>query len=365
MNSLRDALIKNPVSESAGSRSSSAFDYQKDWALAKLIEYHINGEDYVFIFEFHDDVVVLNSEGNPGQADFFQIKTSRNKNWTIGRLTKKDKKSDGSFKLSILGKLYKHKIDFSGQVVKLHFVTDSFFTFNSDSDIFWLNEVNDKDKKQLKNKVKQEHKELNDLDIDDLCFHHSGITLEEHETYIKGKLHDLFAAFFGDNHNISVTAWYKTITGEIKKKNNYPPNNVKSFDDLLRNKCITKSKITEFIEEIKNNKRIELSWDIIQQELIKDDYPTYKLINLKNCWQQFSIERLDSTNVILERLIKFIDNQFRSINLSGTNIQSILGQIYTAYLNNFSNKSTAISEDYVNAIILWKYCERAEIQKIN
>ena len=74
MSSFQETLLETPR-ENAGSRSSNRFDFQKNWAICKLLELHQNNEDYVLILDLHEDVIILDSSNNPKCADFFQVKT--------------------------------------------------------------------------------------------------------------------------------------------------------------------------------------------------------------------------------------------------------------------------------------------------
>ncbi|MBN1409127.1 MAG: DUF4297 domain-containing protein [Calditrichaceae bacterium] len=354
---LFEELVLKPVAESAGSFSAKAFDYQKNWALAKLLQYHKDGKDYVFAFEFHDDIIVFDSEINPSAVEFFQVKTSRGKNWTIHRLTQQQKAKDGSLKFSILGKLFQHKIDFRNNKTYLNFVTDAFFSFKLDGNLFWFNELEDANKKDIRDKMNSEISNLLNKDFDDLCFQHSEISLDGHETYILGKLQEFFTYYFGDNHNVPVNAWYKTITDEIRQKNNNSPTDIKNIDDLLRNKCISKSNIEKFLNDIKATRNIKPVWNAVESTLINLNYPTRKLISLRNEWNKYSIDCLDNTNNYLIKLADQIAKEISKLNLDDINIVELIDYVYTNIENIIIDEYSHLKTDYVKAIILWKYCE--------
>ena len=110
---LKEKLITIPQREKSGEDSESAFAYQKNWAFYHLLKLHINNDNYVFVFEFHDDILLLDSI-EPTNITFIQIKKSDNKAWTISRLLKKDANT-----LSILGKLFIHCKNFNGEKIFL------------------------------------------------------------------------------------------------------------------------------------------------------------------------------------------------------------------------------------------------------
>ncbi|WP_368157654.1 dsDNA nuclease domain-containing protein [Aeromonas sp. R10-2] len=73
---LAEALVDIPQSERGGEIAQRGFDYQACWALSEMLEYELNGKNYVFIFEYHDDVLILDDHSTPPK---FDICTSKNK----------------------------------------------------------------------------------------------------------------------------------------------------------------------------------------------------------------------------------------------------------------------------------------------
>lgn len=53
---LKDEILQIEP-ELSGAVSSDAFDYQKDWAICKLIELHEQGSDYAVVFEYHEEII--------------------------------------------------------------------------------------------------------------------------------------------------------------------------------------------------------------------------------------------------------------------------------------------------------------------
>jgi len=76
------------------------------------------------LFDFHDDLAVLDNNENPSEIDFFQIKSKDRGNWTTANLIKKEKKDN----LSLVGKLYFNKIKFREYVRSLNIISNA--TFN-------------------------------------------------------------------------------------------------------------------------------------------------------------------------------------------------------------------------------------------
>lgn len=78
---LAETLVSIPQSERGGEIAQRGFDYQTCWALSQMLEYELDEKNYVFIFEYHDDVLILDDEVSPTQLTFAQVKT-REKHWT-------------------------------------------------------------------------------------------------------------------------------------------------------------------------------------------------------------------------------------------------------------------------------------------
>ena len=72
---LVEALVRIPQSERGGEIAQRGFDYQTCWALSQMLEYELNGKNYVFIFEYHDDILILDDAISPEELTFAQVKT--------------------------------------------------------------------------------------------------------------------------------------------------------------------------------------------------------------------------------------------------------------------------------------------------
>ena len=124
-----DKLARTKPKENAGSRSSNRFEYQINWGLNLLLKMEEANEDYIMILDYHDDIVVCNSDSGSEYIDFYQIKTNISNMWTLGGLVgdnknKMESSSNPDFGLSIIAKLISHVIQFEDSR-KLYFVTNS------------------------------------------------------------------------------------------------------------------------------------------------------------------------------------------------------------------------------------------------
>jgi len=177
MMKLKENIINQKPREKAGSTSSSRFDYQKDWSLCQLLEYHNSESDYLFIFDYHEDLLILNSETNPDKISFYQIKGNKSTNWTTDRLIKSEKDKNGNPLLSILGKLYECKNKFELETKSLNFVSNTRFNIKLNNGLTGISkneiciiEIADKDKKKIKDKLVNELSINNNPIFEDITF---------------------------------------------------------------------------------------------------------------------------------------------------------------------------------------------------
>ncbi|MGV7218611.1 dsDNA nuclease domain-containing protein [Bradyrhizobium sp. UFLA05-112] len=125
--SFADRLVAEPQREKSGETGAQRYDYQALWGLTLVFAHHGTSSDYAISFEFHDDIVLLNSSSAPSQASFYQVKTKSKGHWTLTELTsRKKRKNDPNNGLlpSHAGKLYSNYDIFPSETNKLAFVSN-------------------------------------------------------------------------------------------------------------------------------------------------------------------------------------------------------------------------------------------------
>lgn len=168
---LAEALLKTEQNERGGEVAQRGFDFQSCWAVSHMLEYELKGQDYVFLFEYHDDILVLDSDILPNKATFIQVKT-KEKAWNLSDLINKRKNKPVSF----VGKLFKHKKNFIGLQTELTFVTNAYFNFDS-RNVFLANEINLKDQVNIQKKVMEQVDFGEPINLGDLTFLTSDLSL--------------------------------------------------------------------------------------------------------------------------------------------------------------------------------------------
>ncbi|WP_414158660.1 dsDNA nuclease domain-containing protein [Pseudomonas sp. BNK-45] len=86
------AILNDPeINEIGGENNNEGVDYARYWAMALLVEMETKKTpDYVLLFEYLQDVAVLDKAEMPTAATLYQVKKKNKGNWSKSALTKKE-----------------------------------------------------------------------------------------------------------------------------------------------------------------------------------------------------------------------------------------------------------------------------------
>jgi Cap4, dsDNA endonuclease domain len=307
--SLSEKLILISCREKSGATSSNRFDYQKDWTIGKLIELHTTKSDYLIICDYHEDVVILDSEKNPSSGMFVQVKTDKTNSWTSNRLVKRKNGEDGELLNSILGKLTSTVQQFSKFNPEMAIVSNARFNFKlSDGtksltlDLVKLSELDDSELQKIDDAIKAE------CGIDkyhlsfECCFEVSDLSLQDHASHTKGKILK-FLEDIGHDKSANAAAIYRVLFDSVKNKTNIEAS-IADYQELLAKKGIGKSYIDKMIQTIASSKDVNEMWTLLQNALSQEGVSPVKLVKIKHDWEKFDIDRLDPLNEVILDLRK-------------------------------------------------------------
>lgn len=356
---LINKLMTLKPREEAGSKTSRKYRFQKDLSLFLLLEKHSALPDYLFIFDFHEDLVIFDSSTSPSKANFYQIKSKDgNANWTIRSLTSKEKG-----KLSILGKLYLNKIIFPDNTESLNFISNSKFSFKELKDKFDSKTLNlikgdnlhDDDISECNKKLVEEHKLSSDTDFEYYTkFHSTILSNSDSSTHCIGKLSTLINTINPANKINSELA-YKQVINEIsiKTENTVSTNPVESVAELITLKGITKRMFLKYLEEAGLYKSVEEEWTEIKQSLEVCGIGYKELMKYKTSWREMSATLIKESNSIpLQKLIDTIDILIKGGHKNGaiTQTMSLLDIINYTY----PKITTSVFDEYFTKCLIIK-----------
>jgi hypothetical protein len=251
---LAQQLLTVRPRERGGEVAQRGFDFQSCWAASYILEYELKGDNYVFLFEYHDDIVVLNDEISPSIANFIQVKVSEN-DWTLARLINQNKSNP----VSTVGKLFMHKQNFNGHSIELTFITNAYFKFDRRTVIFG-NELKDKDQAQIISKIKEQISSDITSELKDLKFVKTDLSMDDHSVHLVGKVNEFLEQYFSNGHKINSKALSEILVNECRKKSKLKSSNIKTFNELIQKKGIEKNFVTETLQNINNSASNEPNW---------------------------------------------------------------------------------------------------------
>ncbi|EKO3576717.1 DUF4297 domain-containing protein [Vibrio metschnikovii] len=306
---LAEALVSIPQSERGGEIAQRGFDYQTCWALSQMLEYELDEKNYVFIFEYHDDVLILDDEVSPTDLTFAQVKT-REKHWTASILSSTNKKP-----VSIIGKLFIHHKNFAEYSPKLLFVTNASFNLceeNGGKSCFGANEVKKEHQTSFKKAIKDQV-ELDDssIDLSVMRFVQSSLSLDDHITHLKGKLCDFLSKKFGDSTNLSVNALASLLEQACRDKSKVKSADIIDFSDLISRKGFSSEALNGVLDSLNVSNSLKPDWNKASRLFTELGKTSLQLIILQATFSQVCIELNQNTKnpstVYLEYAISLYD----------------------------------------------------------
>jgi len=364
--SLLDQIVQVAPREVSGSSSSNRSDYQQSWAFCLLLKLHRTGQDYLVFFDYHDDVVVLDSSSNPTAMDFYQVKTKKTGNWTATLLLKREKGANDKLLNSIAGKMYANKIAFPAAAKTLNFISNAQFSIkhkdnpNSPTVVagFELAELCRETLTEFSKTIQAEH----ELDYSPLCdiitkFSTDPLSLEAHVTHATGELANYLNGIKPDG-KFATASGQRAIATAIARKTNHERTPA-TKDELIEAKGITRAEFEEMLSTIVSHEDERERWQDIRHTLTTEQQPFGDIHRWQIEWKKYAVERMDFSNTVLmavQRAMKNIILDSRQENPSRT-----LRELVVDCMQRFDTKTqhapTPFSRDYLTAVILFEASE--------
>jgi len=357
---LASLIVATPPRENAGSRTTKQYDYQKDVSLHKLIEHYQKSTDFVFIFDFHDDLLIFDKENNPDKIEFFQIKSKHTGNITLNWL-----KSKGiDEKLSIVGKLYHNKVLFSDYAKSISIISNQPYNIDlkdpNESSLakfkIECKELSAESINLIKAAIQKEHGLPNPPSIEALFYlTRSKLSLEDSASHCSGSLSQLFHAL-NPNYSTNVELAYRSLFNEIRIKSAaiIGDSDQKSWEKLKQIKGITRKQFHQMLDKAGVYKSLEDAWKEIEGVLQADGMGYLEVKKLKADWRTVNARILsDSSNLPLNQLINEVDRVIAELKGSPRHQQSKLTELMKEGLDKLGDAiKPPFDTSFVKALIL-------------
>jgi hypothetical protein len=358
---LKEKIVTNKPREKSGSITSSRYDFQKDWSICKLIECHQTLIDYVIVFDWHEDLIIMDSESNPHTVSFYQIKGRKSGNWTVNDLIRSEKDKNNNLLLSIIGKLYDCKLKHSDETLSLNFVSNARFnvplsdkTRSLNKDNICIIELSKKEKEEISKKIIQEHNLNTNPIFEEITFLKVlDLSLNDSKTHTQGKITDFFDAIY-PGKKLNAPNIYRMIFDEVKRRVNYNKE-ILTYDDLLTNKSICKSQFERIIEATRIGKDNDEIWKKAESILLSNGLSFQKSQELKQSWNLLEVEMMNPNNSYLQKIIKEIKSVIEIAksdgSISNCNLLNTIESINKAFHDDYKIPRE-YNENFIKAIIL-------------
>lgn len=361
MNDLLERLVNIPQRETSGSQTSNRYDYQYHWSLLKLLEITQSFNDFLIIFEFCEDTIVLDSSIKPENIDFYQVKTKKQAkklNWVLSDITKKKKDSKEE---SIIEKLIDNYNKYGKNVRSINLVSNLPFKFNDKiiqaNSIIQLKELDeaciDKLKSQICAKCNKDNNNCDNKCLDIIYFNCSSLSIEKYESTLIGEL----AKFLLESKasNINPTALYKTLISEIKTKSKVE--NVNNVNELIKLKSFTKEEFYQKLKQYDEDCKLYNNWNSLDSSLVKL-YNLSKIKQIRKAFYRFKEDSLDSSNTYLEKVIANIrDLLADNINedFNDEDLKRFFDDVVENVINKLDVSKNTYDKDYILSIVIREY----------
>ncbi|MFB0863415.1 DUF4297 domain-containing protein [Paenibacillus oleatilyticus] len=360
---LRDLVVRNKPRETSGSRSANRFDFQKDWAILKLFELHQYKDDYLLVLDYHDDVMVLDSEYDPQSAAFYQLKTKDNGVWKLNDIIKAKKGKKGLLP-SIIGKLYDCKLTFPNHTLSLTLVSNACFEISlqnhagksTEKKSIRFTDIEQKDLNKIITAIKTEHALQNEPDFVEITFLEvTDLNIKDRETYMKGKLHEFLESMNPKNGKFRLSLIYNAIFGEVKRKNDYEWS-VSDFDEVKKHKGISRSQFQDMLSHFDIDDEFEQTWEEISKRLNSDKVDFKTILKLKAAWKELEIVQMDVANEYFQSQQLVIQEVLKEKNELPTPhlYQDLVESVYAEYRQR--EPKSMLDEYLIKATTLMEYC---------
>ena len=359
---IKELIIKSSIREDSGSTASSRLNYQKDWSICHLLEQHPSSKDYVYIFDFQDDLLILDSEEKPTLIRVFQIKTKESGEWTIKSLiaSRKNRKTQEQL-LSIIGKLYSSKIKYKDQLESLSFVTNTSYDIqlkdgsNSRKTLIINgNNLTEEDTKSINDAIIAEYKLTENPACENiLCLIMTDLSLKDHRGHTMGKLADFMEATNPGNYRIPLL--YRTLFDFVTKRTDYSGKLVKSYDDLLKNKSITRKDFEAILAKFiaTKDENYEKGWKSIETALSLNHFTVQEMQEYKTNYRLYTIEKFKN-NSLLNSLYAKIKQSYDKLIAGGklnVDLKTSLDLVLEEYKKDMIDQDL-YNDNYLKTIVL-------------
>ena len=360
--SFAEKLVQTPRREKSGETGYERYDYQASWGLALIFESHSDLDDYAIAFEFHDDIVRLNSSSAPTQARFYQVKTKLSGHWTLTSLSTQKRSKDGRSKLpSFIGKMHENYELFPDETERLSFVSNLPCEFiDAAATVCCFGDCDPEDFAKFLAKLKSERPSATEGTAKLMHFVRADLSLHDASAHLKGMMQNFVTSQLG-TVIYSPDTLYKTIIEECRTKSKYT-GSVETFYDLIKHKAITKSQVDGWLSQIQTT-HVVPTWADIAGDLT---YSALEKAGIAREWKLYRTLALGAGNEAINRVRSRIRTELKKLQGSSLELTPLTEQVFGQVWSFAKATISELNASRAKAMIIYEvldYDASGDVQK--
>jgi hypothetical protein len=362
--SFADKLVQTPRREKSGETGYERYDYQASWGLALIFESHDDLNDYAIAFEFHDDIVRLNSSALPTTAQFYQVKTKISGHWTLTDLSRRKKAKDGTSLLpSFIGKMYDNYELFPAETERLSFVSNLPCQFiDASATVRCFADCQPEDFAKFLTKLQGERPSATESTAKLMHFVRANLSLHDASAHLKGLMQEFVTSQVG-TISYSPDTLYKTIIEECRTKSKYT-GTINTFADLIKHKAITKAQVEGWLSQMKLSHAVP-DWSHISGDLT---YGAMQKSELAKQWSLYRTLALGAGDEAINRVRDRIRAELASLASSSLQLSPLTDEVLNRVWTFAQTTISGISRSRIKVMIIYEvmtYDPPGNVQKAN
>ncbi len=294
--SLMTVLHGTKPREIAGSRTAGRYGYQANIGILKLIELVPTEQDFCLVFDYFDDLAVLDHPDSPTSIQLYQVKTKDTGEWTISSLCKFEGKTKPR---SIVSRLYAHAETFGACLGETGIISNAPYAVEmaaggtssgSRHRIASTDMSGAEHTKIIESIAKDYPTSIASFWLPKLVLIRAPLGVHNHEATIKGLLNEYLEAA-GIADDMSLSAVYGALHANISQKMGFAQEGL-SLSDLLARKSLSRQHFFDLLRHAaRRPKNIVAVWDTIERDLVNDGRGSADIIRLRTCAVQYQQQR--------------------------------------------------------------------------
>jgi hypothetical protein len=363
---LADRLMRIRPRERAGPRTTNRVEYQKHWAICEMLVRHDTDEDYCFVFEFHDDVLILDCADNPATAEFVQVKTKtgRTVKWTVAQLTKPDKDSDNDASTSILAKLFHNRQQFDAYTVSLAVISNAPFNFDlreeeggNDLVLPFGRLPAEKQAAILEHLREVYGPQVEAAQLTALRFERSTLSLDDSPAHTIGRLHAFVERRY-PGKRIPVNALYQTLLTEVGSRS-MAEHLPQSFNELIRSRSVSRDDFEQHLGSAAIHDDPEQEFQAILASLTDAGWAWPQRVKLRNAWRDYLIHRSNPEHAVTQAAKEWILPTLEDVLSADATLEpdGVVNAVRGILALSGHPRPSGLPDPYLNAIILFEAME--------